>query len=234
MQVLIPAAGEGQRFKEAGYAMSKPYIPVNNKKMLIASALSLDIDAKFIFILRQNPNIYDLLSDIQIYFKKSNVKILNEITEGAANTCLHAMDYLNLDDELIIANCDQILDWDSKKVLYELRKYNAGVVCIKSNDPKHSYVKLDTNNHAAYIKEKECISEYALTGIHYWKKASDFVSSATIMIDSKIKSNNEYYVSETFNLLIKQGKKVGITLIDNNNIDFIGTPLDLENYLKCR
>jgi dTDP-glucose pyrophosphorylase len=234
MQVLIPAAGEGQRFKKAGYTMPKPYIPVNSKKMLIASALSLNIDAKFIFILRQNPNIYDLLSDIQIYFKKSNVKILSETTEGSADTCMYATDYLNLDDELIIANCDQVLNWDSKKVLYELRQYNAGVVCVKSNDPKHSYVKLDTNNHAAYMKEKECISEYALTGIHYWKKARDFVSSAKIMIDSKIKSNNEYYISETFNLLIKQGKKVGITLIDNTNIDFIGTPLDLENYLKCK
>lgn len=233
MQVLIPAAGEGQRFKEAGYTVSKPYIPVHNKKMLIASALSLDIDAKYIFVLRQDPKIYDLLSDIQIYFKKASIKIVNELTEGAADTCLYASDYLNLDDELIIANCDQIMNWNSEKVLNELRQYDAGIVCIKSNDPKHSYVKLDQNNNAIHLQEKECISEYALTGIHYWKKAKDFVNSASMMIHSKIKSKNEYYVSETYNLLIRQGKRVGISLIENNEINFIGTPLDLENYTNA-
>jgi dTDP-glucose pyrophosphorylase len=230
MQVLIPAAGEGKRFSESGYTLAKPYLPIDDKKMLIASALSMNLDAKFIFILRQNPQIYDLLNDIQLNFKKANIEILNEVTEGAADTCLHATDYLDLDDELIIANCDQIMNWDSNRVLNELRQYNGGLVCIKSNDPKHSYVKLDTNNYATYIKEKECISEYALTGIHYWKEARDFVNSASMMIHSKIKSKNEYYISETYNLLIKQGKRIGISLIENSDIHFIGTPIDYETY----
>lgn len=230
MQVLIPAAGAGRRFQEAGYTIPKPYLPIDNKKMLIKAALSLDLDAKYVFVLRQDPNIYDMLSDIQLYFKKAQVKIIKDLSEGAADTCLHATDYLNLDDELIIANCDQIMNWNSKLVLDQLRQYDAGLVCIKSRDPKHSYVKLDNNNQATDIKEKECISEFALTGIHYWKKARDFVGSATLMMHSKIKSKNEYYVSETYNLLIRQGKRVGVSVIDDNNIHFIGTPTDLENY----
>ena len=85
------------------------------------------------------------------------------------------------DEELIIANCDQVMHWDVVNVLEELRQYDAGLVTINSNEPKHSYAKVE-NGLVTEVVEKKVISDIALTGIHYWKRGSDFVASAKQLI----------------------------------------------------
>ena len=85
-------------------------------------------------------------------------------------------------DELIIANCDQIMNWNAYDVISEMRTYDGAVVTITDNDPKHSYVKTQ-DGFAIHFAEKEVISKHALTGIHYWKHSKYFFSSAKHMIN---------------------------------------------------
>ena len=58
------------------------------------------------------------------------------------------------------------------------------------------------------LAEKKIISDDALIGMHFWKKGSDFVSSAKELIDRNIREKNEYYLSLTYNMLIKKGLKI--------------------------
>ena len=48
MNVLIPMAGVGSRFQQAGYTFPKPLIDINGKPMVQVVVNSLNIDAKFI------------------------------------------------------------------------------------------------------------------------------------------------------------------------------------------
>ena len=69
-------------------------------------------------------------------------------------------------------------------------------------------------------------------GIYWWKKGSDYVKYAEKMIKKDIRTNNEFYVCPVFNEAIQDGKKVLIKEIDNNVMWGMGTPEDLDNFLK--
>ena len=50
------------------------------------------------------------------------------------------------------------------------------------------------------------------------------------MLSNNLSTNNEYYVSELYNILIKQGKKFEIDLADN--FTPLGTPNDIKKFEK--
>ena len=233
MIILIPAVGKGERFKRSKYKVPKPNIQVDGIPMLVRSAKSLGFVGTYIFLIRENEFRDDLVKEIYKEFPKAKIGVISSDTEGAASTALIAEEFLNNKEELIIVNCDQVMDtlsWNADLVLKQLRKYDAGLVTINSEDSKHSYARIQ-DNFVVEVVEKDVISNVALTGIHYWKQASDFVTSAKDMISNGRRSfNGEFYIGPTYNELIKTGKKVGICMIPNHAIHFIGTPDDLERY----
>ena len=233
MNILIPAVGKGSRFKGSKYTAPKPMINVDNKPMLIASAKSLGFKGTYIFLIREGEYRAELVTEIHREFPRAKIGVVSHDTEGAADTALIAEHLINTEEELVIANCDQIMNWDhwnTDIAIKQLRKFDAGIVTIDSNDTKHSYAQVD-NNFVTMVAEKECISTHALTGIHYWKHGYDFVESAKSMISNGRRAQDgEYYIGPTYNELINSGKKVGIHQIVNDAIHFIGTPDDLEKY----
>lgn len=233
MKILIPAAGKGQRFQNSKYSKPKPCIEVDGEYMLVRSAKSLGFRGQFIFILRENEHRDMLAEKLKVEFPNCKIAVIDFDTDGSAETCIIAEELINNEEELVIANCDQILDWNHYNgdvALKQLRKFDAGVICSESQDDKHSYALVE-NNLVTQIQEKKVISNLALTGIHYWKQGCDFVSSAKEMMSSNFRSaNNEFYVGPTYNYLIAKGKKVGVHEIIPEAIHFIGTPIDLENY----
>ena len=50
LNVVIPMAGLGQRFKKAGYKLPKPFIDVEGMPMIDAVVKNLDIPADYYFI----------------------------------------------------------------------------------------------------------------------------------------------------------------------------------------
>lgn len=229
MNIVIPAAGAGSRFKQISN-IPKPYISVDNMPMVALAAKTLNIkDAIFHYILpvhEKLPLTKEYLSSISpnCYFYD-----IDYITEGAVQSALITKSRINNDDELIIANCDQVMNWDPVPIIEEMRKYDAGIITIKSNDHKHSYAEIDEGK-VKRIVEKQPISDFALTGIHYWKKGRYFVNSGENMIQLKDKTLNEFYISNTYNYLIKDNFSVGHYQITPEEISFIGTPVDLQSY----
>lgn len=232
MNILIPAAGRGSRFSNSKYSLPKPNIEVDGAPMLVTAAKKLGFRGSFIFILQENEHRDSLAQALKKEFSNCKIGVIDFITDGAAETATIAKDFIDTEEELVIANCDQIMEWgpwNSDIALKQLRRFDAGVVTINSNDTKHSYAQV-VNNFVTEIQEKNVISGTALTGIHYWKHGSDFVRSATkMMLDSNM-SNGEFYIGPTYNYLIAEGKKVGIHMIGTDAIHFVGTPKDLENY----
>lgn len=233
MNILIPAAGKGSRFAYSKYDLPKPNIPVDGEPMLVKAAKMLGFKGTYIFLIQKNDHTQDLADKLKAAFPRCKIGVIDYYTEGAAQTALLAKDLINLNEELVIANCDQIMNWgpwNTDVMLKNLRKYDAGVVTTYSSDPKHSYALLE-NNRVVDIKEKEVISNVALTGIHYWKDGRDFVRSAEFLIENNMRSSNdEFYIAPTYNILIKEGKKIGTHHISTDAIYFIGTPKDLEKY----
>ncbi len=228
MNILIPSAGKGTRFKST-HSLPKPLIQVDGMPMLVASARSLRLQGQYIFIINDNQYTDNLAKNLYAVFPDAKIAAIDFETEGAAETALVAEEVINNDEELLIANCDQIMNWNAEVALKQLRKYDAGLVVIESDETKHSYVDV-INNLAVKVAEKQVISNFALTGIHYWKKGKYFVESVRKMFADDKRTNNEFYIGPCYNYFIEQGNKVAVYKLNTNEIHFIGTPEDLAKY----
>ena len=101
---------------------------------------------------------------------------------------------------------------------------------FNSNDKKLSFIELDSDEFVKRAKEKELVSDIASTGLYTFSNGKDFVEAAEFMLSNKLSNNDEYYVSELYNILIKQGKKFKIDLADN--FVPLGTPSDIKKFEK--
>jgi dTDP-glucose pyrophosphorylase len=232
VNIIIPMAGEGSRFPKDQY-LPKPLIDVNGKPMIVRAIESLGVNGQYHFIIRQNEYTHIVKDIIGKVVKNPKFIEITQTTEGPACSALLFKEEINNSDELIIANCDQIMEWDSKLFFHNVRLYDGAVVTYYSDTDKNSYARLDKKGHVVEIREKEVISNVSLNGIHYWKNGSDFVSSAETMIAEDDRApNGEFYIAPTYNYLIKSGKTVGIHHIPNEQHHAVGVPVDLERFLK--
>jgi dTDP-glucose pyrophosphorylase len=232
MNILIPMAGLGSRFQINGYDVPKPLIKVNGTPMIELSIKSLNIEGQYIFITRKYDNDYDveLESILKRVCPDCVILQLADITRGSAETCLAAYDYINNDVPLIITNCDQYLNWNSKEFLDTASIYDGCVVTYTSDNVKNSFVNT-IDGVASQFAEKSAISNNALVGIHYWHKGSDFIKSAMDMIDNNITTKGEYYIAPTYNFLINDNKRIGIFPLTDGQYHSLGSPEDVKLYL---
>ncbi len=233
MNVLIPMAGAGKRFFDAGYVFPKPLIEVDNKPMIQWVIESLNLQANYIFIIQKEHQAkYNIKSVLKILQPNCKIIELDHITEGAACTTLLAKKYINNSDPLIIANSDQYINWNSSKALYDFNSKNldGAILTFEAIHPKWSYAKCDEKGFVTEVAEKKVISKNATVGVYYWKHGSDYVKSAEDMIEKNIRVNNEFYVCPVYNEFLKKNKKVKIHNVDK--MWGLGTPEDLDNFIR--
>jgi len=233
LNVLIPMAGAGSRFEIAGYTFPKPLIDVNGKPMIQVVVDNLNLDANFIYVVQKSHRQkYNLDTLLNLITPNCTIIEVDGLTEGAACTALMAKDLINNDNPLFFANSDQYVEWNSNEFMYKMQETNfdGGIVTFKSTHPKWSFVKLDENNFASMVAEKNPISDLATVGYYFWKNGSDFVKYAEQMINNNIRVNNEFYVCPVFNEAINDGKK--IITFNASKMWGIGTPEDLDLFLR--
>jgi len=233
MNIVIPMAGHGSRFAQAGFTFPKPLIEVNGKPMIQLVVENLNIEAHYIFLVqKEHYEKYQLKFMLNMIAPGCHIIQVEGVTEGAACTTLLASAFIDNDDPLLIANSDQYVEWNSNECLYAFTAdgIDAGILTFKSVHPKWSYARLDDQGFVAEVAEKRPISDLATVGIYYWKRGSDYVKYAQQMIQNNIRTNNEFYVCPVFNEAIADGKKVRVKNIEK--MWGIGTPEDLKTYLE--
>jgi len=232
MNIIIPMGGNGSRFPRDKYP-HKPLIDIYGKPMIVRALESLRLKGNYHFIIRQDENTEKVKDIIQNSVGLSRFIEIDKTTEGPACSALLFEDYINNDEELVIANCDQIMEWDSKIFLQVASNYAGCVVTYYSTTDKNSYIKINSKGLGVELREKVVISNIGLNGIHYWRKGKYFVHSARMMMNQNDRApNGEFYIAPTYNYMIKYGHSVGIYHIPNEQHHAVGDPEDLEKYLK--
>jgi len=233
MNILIPMAGAGKRFIDAGYIFPKPLIEINNKPMIQWVIESLNLKANYIFIIqKEHQKKYNIKSVLNVLQPNCKIIELDHVTEGAACTTLLAKKYINNSDPLIIANSDQYIKWNSSRAIYDFnsKKLDGAILTFEAIHPKWSYAKCDEKGFVTEVAEKKVISKNATVGVYYWKHGSDYVRSAEKMIKKNIRVNNEFYVCPVYNEFLLEKKKVKIYNVEE--MQGLGTPEDLNNFLR--
>lgn len=233
VNILIPMAGSGSRFAQAGYQLPKPLIDVNGIPMIQKVINNLNIDANFIFIVqKEHYEKYNLKSYLNLMAPNCQIVLAGDVRYGAAWDTLLAKQFINNDKHLLIANSDQFIEWDSCEFMYSMlcSDTDGGIVTFEASDSKWSYAKVEQDGYVSEVAEKKVISNEATVGIYYWKRGSDYVQCAEQMISKNIKTNNEFYVCPVFNEAIQNNKRIKTFPIQK--MWGLGTPEDLNHFLS--
>lgn len=239
INICIPMAGRGSRFRKVGYSDPKPFIQVGSRPMIINVINNLKIHnrrCKFIMIVQEEHKPY--LDKYKEAFPKDveyEFIFIDRITEGAAETVLIAKDYINNDTPLLLANSDQMIDWYPQAFIEfaERWKPDGIIMTFHSTSAKWSYVQVDNEGYITYVKEKEPISNHATTGLYYFSKGSYYVYGAEDMMRRDIRTNGEFYVAPVYNqLIVPMNFKVLSYPIPVKSMHGLGTPEDLIQYVR--
>ena len=236
INIVIPMAGRGSRFAQAGYRMPKPLIDVHGKPMIEYVTRNVTPNEKHTFIylcLQEHLEKYDLEKLLKAMNPGCIVLPVDHVTEGAACTVLIAEPYINNNDKLMIANSDQYVAVDIDEYIQKAEKADGHIMTMYADDPKWSFISYDESGYVTMVREKEVISNEATVGIYNFAKGSDYVKYANQMIHKNIRVNHEFYVAPVYNEMIQDGKKITYYNIgcEGNGMYGLGIPADLDKFL---
>lgn len=231
-------AGRGLRTQDYS-SLPKPLIKIKGKPMIKWVIESLDIESRYVFITRKYDNTEwnkELNTTLNSLCKNPRIIEIDYVTSGPAASALLAKYFINNDEPLLITNSDQILKWDSSKFIRFLSETSAdGIVTTWDKiEETESFIEIDKNGWGKRLVEKQIISNYPLNGIHWWKKGKYFIDSTEKMIREGAcsKHNGEFYISESYNFLIRDGYKIGIYPMTSKQHIPVGRTNDIINYIS--
>lgn len=235
LNIVMPMAGRGKRFADAGFTQPKPLIPIHGRAMteVVIRNLCPSSPHRFIFlILREHAESFGFDVLLRRWAPGCEVIFVEQVTEGAACTVLLAKDHINGSEPLMIANCDQWVDININDYIGALDRDSADglIMTMWADDPKWSYVRFDPDGRISEVVEKQVVSNEATVGIYNYRRGSDFVWAAEKMIAKNFRVNNEFYVAPAYNELIAAGRKLTVYNVGKefDGMYGLGIPTDLK------
>nr|WP_157799286.1 glycosyltransferase family 2 protein [Polynucleobacter brandtiae] len=214
-------------------------IEIQDKPMVqlaIENLQQIEQEKRFIFIIKKNDALQFHLADTLRLLAGSNceVIILDRETQGAACSALMAIDIINNDESLLIANFDQIFDCDLNITLATINHKNADAGCLvfDSTHPRWSFVLLDESSSVMETAEKRPLSRNAIAGFYYFKHGACFVAAAQEMIRKSCSASDSFFIAPTFNELILKNKSIHAVAIPTSQYHSFYTPQKIEEYEK--
>lgn len=242
MKKIILLSGHSQRFTEKGYPI-KPLIEINKKLVIDYVVESIKEQEEnynnYIFVVKDTDvRKYNLSSLLQNRFKGCIVFTIKEHTLGPVYSVMQIFSLINDEEEVLISYCDLYIKWNVDNFISNIKNQKSDG-CVVSHTGWHphriynnsfAYMKVDREKMLE-IKEKQPytntpVNEYASGGIYYFRKGLYIKNYFKKLYDSNEKVNNEFYVTMTYNLMIKDG--LNVTHYDSQNYVCLGTPKDVE------
>lgn len=236
MNFLITMAGEGRRFREAGYELPKMLIEAKGKTLLEWSidSLPLALCSRLIFVAQQkHEDEYQLSKKIGFIYKNRvpslHFKFIEKLTRGQSETACLAKDLIDHSKPLLIFNIDTQFSSSSleKNLLNE--KIDGVLGAFYSVEPRFSFAALNDNGFVTKTAEKEVISSNALTGLYHFTSPHDFFEAAESAFANNETTKGEFYIAPLYNHLIEKGRRLIVDVADEVNI--LGTPEELQQFL---
>lgn len=250
-KILIPMAGAGQRFADAGYKVHKPAIMTidretgEEKPMVVCATKDLPgvaSDGSNVIYVDRTFHKTDGVEDaIRAYFPKATFITIDHLTEGQACTCMLAEELLDPEEPLLIAGCDNGMDINIE-AFEELTKDCDCIVftyrhneAVLANPNAYGWMITDEDGNITGTSIKKAISDTpmedpAVVATFWFKKAKVFLEATKKMIAENDRINQEFYVDQTAKHVLDLGYKAKIFDIDR----YVGwgTPADYEAYQK--
>ena len=223
LHVIMPMAGEGNRFKEVGIETPKPLLKVDGKEIFRRAVDSIfdfgeytenidymgyGVEPQFTFIVRKDHiDEWHIDDIIHAYYPEAYVLYVEETTRGALETVMKAMPFMEENDVIMSMDCDFAF-----RFTYHLNHIKTmmglGNICppmlmtFYSKDPKYSFIVPSREPGIfSYAYEKKQVSSFAIAGCYLYgdyetfKKYSEKVAR---LYDNHMYDTKEMYASLYF------------------------------------
>ncbi len=235
INVVIPMAGAGSRFQKAGYKLPKPFIDVGGKMMIERVLEGICIpNAHYTLIIRKDFGMEHsaLLEKIS---QRNGIAFVSveKLTQGASCTALAASEIINNSYPAVFVDSDTIFENGSFNSFIRAAlesRADGSLLTVFSDKDCFSYAKVE-NGFVTETREKEVISDHAITGAYYFARGADFCRYAMEMMMYGDRAKNEYYMSSVYNRAIADGKRITVFDIPLEAWNCVGTPDQLEESL---
>ena len=250
-RILIHMAGAGQRFADAGYTVHKPAIMTvdratgQEKPMVVCATKDLPgvaADGSNVIYVDRNFHQTDGVEDaIRAWYPQAAFITVDHLTEGQACTCMLAEPYLDPEQPLLIAGCDNGMDIDRDAfdaltkecdcIVFTYRHNEA----VLANPNAYGWMIADAAGNITGTSIKKAISDSpmedpAVVATFWFRRAAVFIEATKKMIAENDRINGEFYVDQTVKHVLDLGYRAKIFDIDR----YVGwgTPADYEGYQK--
>lgn len=237
MNFLITMAGEGRRFREAGYTEPKMLIEAKGKTLLEWSvdSLPLHLCSRLIFVGQQSHEEAFQLSGkiISIYGNSVNslhFKFIDKLTRGQAETAFLAKHLIDPSQPLLIFNIDTQFASSSLEKNLKRKNIDGVLGAFYSTEPRFSFAALNDDSFVTKTAEKVVISSNALTGLYHFTNPQDFFEAVESAFIKNETTKGEFYIAPLYNYLIGKGRRLIVDMADEVNI--LGTPEELHLFLN--
>ena len=241
--LILPMAGMGSRFLNDGYNIPKPLLNIEGIPMIIKAVDCLPFTNEKIFICqKEHLQKYNIGDTILNYFHNSNIIEIDYLTKGQACTCEIAIQQYNINPNrpVLISACDNGVYFDNDEYNNLVQDNNVDIIIWSFSNNKtsllnpsmYAWLDVDENNYIKRVSIKkpfqDCENKYAIIGTMLFKKCKYYMEGLNEIYKYNLKTNNEFYVDNMIEPLIKLGYKCKIFNV--NNYLCWGTPNDYKTY----
>lgn len=201
MNLILPMAGHGARFREAGYADEKPLIRVNGRTLLDWSLSCAPTGWQICPVIRQEQH------GLELWLKERGMRptMIPGPTPGAALSVLAAAIGLPQDEPAAVMNCDQWFRLESPwgQVLEQalICGWDGFILTFPGAGSAWSYAVANGDRRVLHVIEKQEVSRYATVGFYWWRRAGDLVRSICAMVAAGQTTKGEFYLAPAYNFL---------------------------------
>ncbi|WP_235375715.1 glycosyltransferase family 2 protein [Pseudomonas aeruginosa] len=234
LNIVLLAGGEGASVKaESNYP---DYLSERDGTPLIQHLVEkcLELEPARIVCMLPKADVakYHLRNMLHQISPVASVYAVHALTMGAACTALLAVESIDNDGELLILNCNELLDGSLRDIVggFRNQQYDAGVVVFKSLHPRYSFVRTNSEGYVIEAAEKNPISSHAVAGLYWFDKGAVFVEAVKEMIRKDAKVNDAFYIAPSLNELVLLHKKIGTHRVEPIEYHPVKTPHQLHAF----
>ncbi len=242
MQLLIPMAGAGQRFRDVGYDLPKPLLDIDGQPMITRVVSELPSSSKQVFVVHsQHVAEHQIDKLLQKRFPECTVIAAPGLTQGQACSVQLGIPALDVNEDVLIAACDNTHVFD-KQTFQQLTLDPCvdAIIWTYRREPRvlvrpqwYGWVGVDHGGRATEISVKKPIStnllnDHVISGTFWFRSAHLLDATLSQLISKNIRVNNEFYLDSALGQLVEAGRCVRVFEVDK----YIGwgTPDDYQDY----
>ncbi len=239
INVIITMAGNGQRFRDAGYDCPKYEIIAHGRTLFEWSMHSLASfwanDAQAIFVTQQAHQAGPFIERhaARCGIKRFQVVELDSLTDGQATSALAATGAIQ-DPGLPIAVFN--IDTFVKPAYLDVHtiRGHGWIPCFPGEGKGWSFARVTAEQQVLELREKERISEWATVGLYHF---SSFALYEAVyrqhFATAAGAEKGERYIAPMYNTLLTLHPDVFIACLPKDAVIPMGTPAELEAFRQA-